>query len=304
MEPTNDFMDAASLAEVLAGPHPPLLLHVTPEEHFAACRISGARNACVYETAFLDHVRALVSDHAAPIIVYGAGAPSLDSETAAGILREAGYINVADFRGGLREWEAAGLPIISETPLPAPPSLLGVFAVDTAASVIRWTGRNLFNFHHGRLSLASGRVEWRDDTLQRATLAIDLDSLVCEDIADPALNAMLVAHLRSADFLDAGRHPVATFETTRVDENPDATAGSPNFQITGNFTLRGVTREISFPAVIAASDADHVTAQAQIEIDRTLWGSRYGSGKFFAFLGRHVVNDLVALHLKIVAARA
>jgi polyisoprenoid-binding protein YceI len=89
-----------------------------------------------------------------------------------------------------------------------------------------------------------------------------------------------------------------------VDEDPEATPGSPNFQITGNLTLRGVTREISFPAVIAASDADHVTAQAQIEIDRTLWGSRYGSGKFFAFLGRHVVNDLVALHLKIVAARA
>jgi polyisoprenoid-binding protein YceI len=297
-------MDAASLAEVLAGPHPPLLLHVTPEEHFAACRISGARNVCVYETAFLDHVRALVSDHAAPIVVYGAGTPSLDSEEATRVLREAGYINVADFRGGLREWEAAGLPIISETPLPAPPSLLGVFAVDTAASGIRWTGRNLFNFHHGRISLTSGRVEWRDDTLQRATFVINLDSLVCEDIADPTLNAMLVAHLRSADFLDAARHPVATFETTRVDENPDATPGSPNFQITGNFTLRDVTHEISFPAVIAASDADHVTAQAQIEIDRTLWGSRYGSGKFFAFLGRHVVNDLVALHLKIVAARA
>jgi polyisoprenoid-binding protein YceI len=297
-------MNAASLSEVLAGPHPPVLLHVTPEEHFAACRLSGAKNACVYETAFLDHVRAMVSDHAASIVVYGAGAPSLDSEEAAGILREAGYINVADFRGGLREWESAGLPVVSEAPLPEPPSLLGAYAVDTAASVIRWTGRNLFNFHHGRVGLSGGRVEWRDDTLQRATFTIDLGSIVCEDLDDSSLNAALIRHLRSADFFQVDRHPVATFETTRVDEDPDATPGTPNFQITGNLTLRGITREISFPAVIAASDADHVTAQAQIEIDRTLWGSRYGSGKFFDFLGRHVVNDLVALHLKIVAARA
>jgi polyisoprenoid-binding protein YceI len=78
-----------------------------------------------------------------------------------------------------------------------------------------------------------------------------------------------------------------------------ATEGAPNYLISGRLTLRGVTRELSFPAVIAAADAEHVTAQAHIQLDRTLFGSRYGSGKFFAFLGKHVVNDLIQLHLKI-----
>jgi hypothetical protein len=64
-----------------------------------------------------------------------------------------------------------------------------------------------------------------------------------------------------------------------------------------------VTRDLSFPAVIAAADAEHVTAQAHIQLDRTLFGSRYGSGKFFAFLGKHVVNDLIQLHLKIHAVK-
>jgi hypothetical protein len=39
-----------------------------------------------------------------------------------------------------------------------------------------------------------------------------------------------------------------------------------------------------------------------VEFDRTLWGSEYGSGKLFARLGQHLVNDFVHLHLKIVTA--
>jgi polyisoprenoid-binding protein YceI len=296
-------MNAAALDTALNGPQPPLLLHVLPAEHFAARRIGGAKNACVYEMTFLDAVRALVSDHEQSIVVYGEGAPSFDSEEAASHLRTAGYINVADFRGGLREWEAAGLPIVSEAPLPSPAKLDGIYLADVEASVIRWTGRNLFNHHQGHLSLADGRVEWRDGALQSAAFTIELGGIVCEDLTDPGYNAMLIRHLRSADFFDVEKHPTAQFATTRVEPIAGATEGTPNFQIAGDFTLRAITREIAFPAVIAAADADHVTAQAVLEIDRTRWGSRYGSGKFFAFLGRHVVNDHIALHLKIQAAR-
>ena len=56
-------------------------------------------------------------------------------------------------------------------------------------------------------------------------------------------------------------------------------------------------------AVIAAADDDHLTGQAQFEIDRTAFGSQYGSGRLFAFLGRHVVNDHVHLHVKLNATR-
>ncbi len=162
----------------------------------------------------------MVSDHAAPIVVYGAGAPSFRLRGGGRHSSRSGYINVADFRGGLREWEAAGLPVVSEAPLPEPPSLLGAYAVDTAASVIRWTGRNLFNFHHGRVGLSGGRVEWRDDTLQRATFTIDLGSIVCEDLDDSSLNAALIRICARAEFFQVDLHPVATFETTRVTRIP------------------------------------------------------------------------------------
>ena len=49
-------MTAHELQTRLQSAEPPLLLYVLPAEVFAAARIPGSRNACVYETAFLDHI--------------------------------------------------------------------------------------------------------------------------------------------------------------------------------------------------------------------------------------------------------
>ena len=55
--------------------------------------------------------------------------------------------------------------------------------------------------------------------------------------------------------------------------------------------------------LLAAASADRLTAQAQLDLDRTVFGSIYGSGRFFRFLGQHVVNDHVHLHVKLQATR-
>ncbi len=297
-------LTAPQLRESLSAQTSPLLLHVLPEEHFAARHIAGATYACCYETAFLVKVHQLAAKLDSPLVVYGEGAPSLDSAEAAATLTAAGYSNVADFRGGLREWEAAGFPLESHAPLPEAPVLDGLFEIDVAASVIRWTGQNLFNYHEGTLKLAAGALVLTQGKLGKGGFTIDMNSIACDDLADSTLNAMLVAHLRTSDFFEVNEHPTASFIMTSANPIPDATEGLPNHTITGDLTIRGLTRELSFPAVIAAADADHVTAQAHVQFDRTQFGSRYGSGKFFAFLGKHVVNDLIHLHLKIVARKA
>jgi hypothetical protein len=38
-----------------------------------------------------------------------------------------------------------------------------------------------------------------------------------------------------------------------------------------------------------------------LEQDRTNYGSQYGSGKFFRFLGKHLVNAHIQLHRNIHA---
>jgi polyisoprenoid-binding protein YceI len=292
-------LTAPELRDSLSADQPPLLVQVLPEEHFATRRLAGSVNACTYETAFVSKIREMAPALDARVVVYGEGAPSLDSADAAEKLAAAGYSNVADFRGGLREWEAAGFPLGAQLPPPSAPVLDGVFQIDTAGSVIRWTGQNLFSHHEGTVKLAAGSVVLAHGHLERGEFTIDLDSIACTDLADSTMAAMLVSHLRAADFFQVAEYPTASFVVTDATPIDGATEGAPNYLISGRLTLRGVTRELSFPAVIAAADAEHVTAQAHIQLDRTLFGSRYGSGKFFAFLGKHVVNDLIQLHLKI-----
>jgi len=293
-------MITTELHTLLQSAQPPRLLHVLPPEVFAASRIAGSQNACVYEMTFLDQVRALVPDRSAPIVVYGAGEGSLDAATAAEKLRAAGYTQVQTFDGGLAEWRAAGLPLEGDGHLPQPPVPDGTFRLDTAQSVIRWTGRNLFNHHSGTVKLSAGEIILRQGQLAGARFTVDMTSIANEDIRDSTMNAMLIAHLRSADFFDTERHPTAQFTAESAEKIGACTDGTPNFLLRGTFTLRGISRPLEFPVLIA-TDGPRLTGQGVLTLDRTEFGSHYGSGKLFRFLGKHIVNDHIHLHVKIHA---
>jgi polyisoprenoid-binding protein YceI len=297
-------MNAHELDSQLQSARPPTLLHVLPPEVFAAARIPGSLNACVYETAFLDQVRALLPEPSASLVVYGAGQGSLDAATAAEKLRAAGCSHIQTFEGGLAEWTAAGLQLEGTGQLPQSPVPDGTYRIDTAQSVIRWTGRNLFNHHSGTVRLAGGEIHLRQGQLASARFTIDMTSIACEDLADTAMNAMLLAHLRTADFFDVEHHPTAEFVADAAKRIATCTDGTPNHLLRGTFTLRGISRPLEFPVLIAAKDdGQHLTGQGVLELDRTAYGSHYGSGKLFRFLGQHVVNDHIHLHVKIHAER-
>lgn len=294
-------MDAKTLQARLAAGNPPLLLHVLPKEIFDAKRIPGSRNACVYEMTFPDQVEKAGGARGREIVAYGAGQGSRDAATAAEKLAAAGYTRVRVFDGGLAEWEAAGLPFEGGGDLPSAPGAEGVYRVNVEDSVVRWTGRNLFNHHNGTVRLASGELAIRDGALAAAKFTADLRTIRNEDIPDSKMAAQLIAHLESDDFFDVARHPFAEFVASSAEPIAHSTVGTPNFRLKGAFTLRGVSQELEFPIVVAAQNAKRVTGQAQVELDRTRFGSIYGSGKFFRFLGQHVVNDQVHLHIKIHA---
>jgi polyisoprenoid-binding protein YceI len=98
-------------------------------------------------------------------------------------------------------------------------------------------------------------------------------------------------------------HPTAQFTASAVEKIAACTDGTPNFLLRGTFTLRGVSRPLAFPVLIASEDGHRLTGQGQFELDRTEFGSHYGSGKLFRFLGKHIVNDNIHLHVKIHAER-
>lgn len=294
-------MKTISISELQAQKDSATLIHVLPEEHFACTHLPGAINACVYETIFVSKVAELVPDKSSPIIVYGAGGDSLDAATAAEKLTKAGYTDVSAFPGGIAEWKQNNLPLEGTLGESAPATPHGSYEIDTETSIVRWTGRSLFNHHHGTLKLSGGRIEIKNGALNSARFTIDMNSIACEDLADTAFNAMLIRHLRDDDFFAVDRFPTAEFICEKATSLPACTPGTPNYTLHGTMTLRGVSQPLSFPAVIAAADSDHLTGQAQFELDRTQFGSHYGSGRLFAFLGKHVVNDHIHLHIKLHA---
>ncbi|HEX3583113.1 MAG TPA: YceI family protein [Thermoanaerobaculia bacterium] len=59
-------------------------------------------------------------------------------------------------------------------------------------------------------------------------------------------------HLRSADFFDAAKNPEITFKSTSI--KPTGTKNL--FNVTGNLTMRGVTKQVTLPVELLGSLTD------------------------------------------------
>jgi polyisoprenoid-binding protein YceI/rhodanese-related sulfurtransferase len=276
------------------------LIDVTPAEYFRAAHLPGARNCCVYELDFLEQAAAAAPEKEETVVVYGSSTHSLASSTAAEKLEKAGYTAVRDYRGGLQDWEAGGLPSDRG---PEPPAeekpREGRHDIDIAKSEVLWTGRNINGAHTGTIRLKAG---WLDVAGLGASgeLTLDMESISDADLTDSAMNRMLVAHLKSDDFFDTARYPEAIFHLKHVTVNPHASPGSVNADIDGALTLKGVTEDLGFPALIEALPGGALCAEAHFDINRTRWNVIYGSGKFYEKLGKHLVHDRISLSLHVV----
>jgi len=288
------------LVSRLNSAEPPALLDVRLEEDFAASHLPKARHACVFKMSFLDDVakQGLRADQ--PVVVYGPGGGSHESRVAMGKLVAGGFTKVSDFRDGLRGWTAAGHPV-EGTGATTPEPLQGTFSIDLAESRAEWTGRNLLNRHSGSVAIKSGHVTFEKGWLVGGDFVVDLNALTCADIADPAMNRVLIEHLKSDDFFDVARFPEARFQIRKVEPVPGAGPGLPNLRIRGDLTLRGQMKPLVFLAAAGRTPEGRPAAQAVFAFDRTVWGSIYGSGRFFQRLGMHLVNDLIEVQIRLVA---
>lgn len=278
---------------------PENLIDVLSDESFTCEHLPGARNFCVYETAFLDKVTEAFPSKDVVLTIYGLNDQTRETAEAVSRLKSAGYHNVTILPGGLEGWKARGGAIEGEAAAVA--KLDGRFEIVTDESFLRWTGRNLFNFHEGRLKLQGGFLEVEDGRLTGGDLQMDMESLQCLDIADEAMNGKLIAHLRSEDFFALDRFPEVSLRVTGSELLRDITPGMPNLRVEAELALRGEKRPVEFFVTAAARQDGALVAQGSLQFDRTIWGAIYGSGKFFARLGMHVVNDLVDIQVKVVA---
>jgi polyisoprenoid-binding protein YceI len=97
--------------------------------------------------------------------------------------------------------------------------------------------------------------------------------------------------MRAADQLDVAQHPTIRFVSTRV-----ATEGEGRLRVTGRLTLRGVTREVTFPATVSL-ESGVLRGRATL----TFLQSSFGYQPYRALLGAIRNKDEVTLHVDLVA---
>ena len=121
------------------------------------------------------------------------------------------------------------------------------------------------------------------------------------DIPDGG-NKDLENHLMSDDFFSVDKFPTAHFEISKTEKIIDPQPGGPNYDVTGDLTIKGVKNSLTFPALIKLSE-DGLEAKAKFKMDRTKWNVRYNSGKFFADVGDGAISDAIGLEIHLFTSK-
>ncbi|NBB31479.1 YceI family protein [Cellulophaga sp. BC115SP] len=174
----------------------------------------------------------------------------------------------------------------------APKKAAEGLAVDTKGSKIHWLAKKVTGQHEGFINISNGNLSVAKGKVTGGTFTIDMKSIVCTDITDAGYNQKFISHITTGDFFEVEKFPTATFKITKV-------AGS---NITGDLTLHGITKSITFPATITSA-AGKVTATAKIPVDRTDFNIKYGSKKFFESIGDKAIDDVFNLDVTLVAGK-
>ncbi len=135
-------------------------------------------------------------------------------------------------------------------------TLLTMPAVHAADYVIDTQGAHAFiqfkvshlgySWLHGRFNTFSGNFSYDDKNLAASKISLEIETKSVD-----SNHAERDKHLRSADFLNVDKQPKASFVSTKVVPKDGA-----NFDVVGNFTLNGVTKEITIAAAKTGEGKD------------------------------------------------
>jgi polyisoprenoid-binding protein YceI len=171
------------------------------------------------------------------------------------------------------------------------------YIIDTKESVITWKGAMLLaaEEHVGYVHISKGELLIEKDQLVGGTVEIGMNTI---EYKDKTNKNTPVNHLKSPDYFDVEKFPISTITITRV----ASVVSGKTIKVTGNLTIKGVTHPVTFPAEMEVKDGV-VKANGQVIIDRTDWGIRYRSGKFYDNLADQAVSDDIEFLMKVVAKK-
>ena len=115
------------------------------------------------------------------------------------------------------------------------------YQIDAAHSEATFTVRHLITKVRGRFSEFAGTIAFDAAAPANSTVAFTIQAASIDTNQKDR-----DAHLRSPDFFETETYPTITFTSTGI-----TAQGGDAYHVTGQFTIRDVTREITLPVTLA-----------------------------------------------------
>lgn len=175
-----------------------------------------------------------------------------------------------------------------ETTAPKANAPSETIALSPENTKINFTGSKVTGSHEGGFKELSGTATLVAGDIKQSKVEVTIQtaSLYADE-------EKLTGHLKSADFFDVEKIPTATFTSKSIEEKKD---GENTHLITGDLTLHGVTKTISFPAKITLSDKEFA-ANSEFVINRKDFGIVYPG------MPDDLIKDNVVIKLALAVPR-
>ena len=178
-----------------------------------------------------------------------------------------------------------------------------IMTVDASASMVEWVGSKPAGKHNGTIAVTEGEVQLKNGSIVGGKFGIDMNTITVLDLTEADGKLDLEGHLKgltkeSEDhFFNVTKYPNATFEITSV-----TTEGAVS-TVSGNLTMKEVTKNVTFPATITVEENQVTIKSESFKIDRTQWGVNYASKSIFDDLKDKFVDDEIELKVTAVAKK-
>ena len=161
------------------------------------------------------------------------------------------------------------------------------YTITPQNSKVEFIGAKVTGQHHGSFGDFRGQIDYPGAPENgRVSFTIKTDSITT-DTPD------LTKHLKTPDFFDVATYPEASFVSTAIKPGGDKGA---THTVTGNLTMHGVTKAITFPATINVTP-DAATVESSFSINRKDFGINYAGA------ADNLIRDDVVLTLHVHATK-
>lgn len=174
-----------------------------------------------------------------------------------------------------------------------PATAVRTLQIDRSHSEVAFQVRHLLSKVRGRFADFAGTIEFDEVNPKNSHVEVVITAASL-DTADPDRDK----HLRSADFFEVEKYPTIAFKSTSVTHR-----GGDSYDILGDLTIHGVTRQLTLPASFLGKAVDpwgneKAGFEAELSLDRKDFGLRWNAA---LETGGFLVGDEVRVFLSVQA---